>query len=430
MSAVDCERTLRFSDGIPSGMSAGPDGGSQDVIHVLHAEDDEQLGALTGEFLERAGALSVTHVTDAGRALDRLDADEFECVVSDYDMPGLNGIEFLEVVRDDHPDLPFILFTGKGSEEVASEAISTGVTDYLQKETGTEQYAVLANRIENAVDGYRTQAALSRRVEQLRESERRFRTLVSNLPGMVYRCENERGWPMSFVSDGAAELTGYTPAELLSKDVNWEQAVLVEDERDDLWETVQAAIDARDPFQVEYELRTKEGESKWVWERGRGVFADGDLVGIEGVITDVTDERELREALRRERDLTRQLLETSPVGIMVNDLDGTYRLINDRALEILGTTREAVLDRTYDDDAWALQTTDGDPLPPEEHAFAKLKALAEASGPVDDVSVVNLPHSVVRDDGERHLLSVNGAPLYDDEGDLELLVFTIQVVDD
>lgn len=65
-------------------------------------------------------------------------------------MPGMNGIEFLESVRAIDEDLPFILFTGKGSEEVASEAISAGVTDYLQKQSGTDQYTILANRITNA----------------------------------------------------------------------------------------------------------------------------------------------------------------------------------------------------------------------------------------------------------------------------------------
>ena len=411
-------------------MTVGAERNRGGDVRVLHAEDDPQLGALAGEFLEREGELAVTHVEDAPTALERLAAEEFECIVSDYDMPGMTGIELLDAVREDHPDLPFILFTGKGSEEVASDAISKGVTDYLQKETGTEQYEVLANRIENAVDGYRTERELERRVTQLRESERRFRTLVSNLPGMVYRCENERGWPMSFVSDGAVELTGYSPAELESDAVNWEEEVLVEDERDDLWETVQAAIDAREPFQVEYELRTVDGDHKWVWERGRGVFENDELVALEGVITDVTEERELREELRRERDLTRQLLETSPVGIMVNELDGSYRLINDRALDILGTTREAVMDRTYDDDEWRLQTVDGDPLPPEEHGFEKLKAKATGSAPGDDVRVEDLLHSVVRDDDSRLTVSVNGAPLYDDDGELELLVFIIQVVDD
>jgi len=82
-------------------------------------------------------------------------------------MPGRTGIELLEAVRATHADLPFVLFTGKGNEEITSEAISAGVTDYLQKTRGTDQYAVLANRIVNLVEKYRA--------EQDRE---RYRILV------------------------------------------------------------------------------------------------------------------------------------------------------------------------------------------------------------------------------------------------------------
>jgi len=72
-------------------------------------------------------------------------------------MPDTNGTEFLETVRETYPDLPFVLFTGKGSEAVASDAISAGITDYLEKEVGTDQYAVLANRVTNAVAGIRAE---------------------------------------------------------------------------------------------------------------------------------------------------------------------------------------------------------------------------------------------------------------------------------
>jgi PAS domain S-box len=81
-------------------------------------------------------------------------------------MPDQNGLEFLRTVRETHPELPFILFTGKGSEEIASEAISAGVTDYLQKR-GSEQYDRLATRIGHAVAQYRTEHELRERVKEL-----------------------------------------------------------------------------------------------------------------------------------------------------------------------------------------------------------------------------------------------------------------------
>jgi len=153
---------------------------SRDGIRVLHVDDDPDVSELTATFLKRADErFDVETVADATEGLDRLDGRTFDCVVSDYEMPGLDGIEFLERVRERRPELPFVLFTGKGSETVASEAISAGVTDYLQKETGTDQYTVLANRIANAVEHARSR----RRVEQ---SERRLRTIADSLPHLVY----------------------------------------------------------------------------------------------------------------------------------------------------------------------------------------------------------------------------------------------------
>ena len=91
--------------------------GTTDLIHLLHVDDDPQIVELTATFLEREDdRITVTTAMDAGEGLDILATGGIDCVVSDYNMPGLNGIEFLEAVRADHPNLPFVLFTGKGSE--------------------------------------------------------------------------------------------------------------------------------------------------------------------------------------------------------------------------------------------------------------------------------------------------------------------------
>jgi len=366
-------------------------------IRLLHVDDDPALLELAETVLDRtAPELDVVTATRGEAALDALD-DGIDCVVSDYEMPGMDGLELLAAVRERRPDLPFVLFTGKGSEEIASEAISAGVTDYLQKGAGTEQYTVLANRVRNAVERHRAQQAVEARmaavdaatdaigildesatytyvndahrelfgydpddlvgadwtavypeteVDRLRgpvtdvlaaegewsgeavavrpdgtrvpheltitrtadgyvgvasetaEPSLRYERLLENLPGMVYRCRNEPGWPMEFVSEGCERLTGYEPSTLESGEVVWGEEVIHPDDRDDLWPIVQAAVDAREPFRLDYRIETRDGETRWFWEQGRGVFEGEELVALEGFITDVTARRRVRERLR------------------------------------------------------------------------------------------------------------------------------------
>ncbi|QPV61496.1 PAS domain S-box protein [Halosimplex litoreum] len=307
------------------------------TIRVLHVDDDPDLSALVASALEREDdRFDVTTATSPDEGLDVLADERVDCVVSDYDMPGTNGIEFLERVRADHPDLPFVLYTGKGSEEVASDAISAGVTDYLQKGTGTDQYALLANRIDNAVSAARSQRALT-------ERNRRLETLISNLPGIVYRCENDPAWPMEFAAGECVEITGYDAATLESDEVNWGTDVIHPDDRDALWETIQSSLREGDPFEVTYRIRTADGEIRWMWERGRAIDSDRRDAGaerggacIEGFITDVTERKEREQTLERYRSM----VDAMPNAACIYDTDGRFALVNDHLADFLGTAPE------------------------------------------------------------------------------------------
>ncbi|MFW5900649.1 MAG: response regulator [Halodesulfurarchaeum sp.] len=117
-------------------------------IRVLHADAEPDFADRAATFLERKDErFEIEIATSPQEGLNRLDDNSFDCIVSDYDMPDQNGIEFLEAVREDYSDLPFILYTGKGSEVIASDAISAGITHNPQKRSGTSECTVLANRI-------------------------------------------------------------------------------------------------------------------------------------------------------------------------------------------------------------------------------------------------------------------------------------------
>nr|WP_324665794.1 response regulator [Haloarcula sp. CK38] len=177
-------------------------------VHVLHVDDEPGFADIAADFLEREdNRLVVETAASASEGLDRLADEDFDCIISDYDMPEQNGLEFLETVREMAPDLPFILFTGKGSEEVAGDAISAGVTDYLQKERGTDQYAVLANRIRNAVQRYRAENARERQRKAIETAHEGISIL------------NEDG-EFIYVNRAYADLYGYDPEDILGQ--HWE----------------------------------------------------------------------------------------------------------------------------------------------------------------------------------------------------------------
>jgi len=317
--------------------------GHGDEISVLHVDDDPDLGDLVAIHLERVQSdISVCTERNAADGLDRLSEGDFDCVVSDHDMAGMDGLEFLKVVREEYAELPFILFTGKGSEEIASDAISAGVTEYLQKGVGTEQYTVLANRIERAVGEKRAKTALE-------ESERMLSTLLSNLPGMVYRARNEPDWPMEFVSDGAAELVGYSSEAIERGEVSWGN-LIKDEESERLWKTVQTCIAAEEPFEVSYQVETADGETRWMWERGRVVGTDDNGVEIlEGFITDVTAREERERELANQRAFTEKLIDAIDDAFYVVGTDGSLIRWNDTVREVTGYTDEELATLTVED---------------------------------------------------------------------------------
>jgi PAS domain S-box-containing protein len=128
--------------------------------------------------------------------------------------------------------------------------------------------------------------------EALQESQRTLSTLMSNLPGMAYRCRNDPHWTMEFVSEGCFELTGYHPIDLIESQKICLGKIIYPGDRERVWNGVQAALRQKRPYELEYRITTANGDQKWVWEQGRGVFsAAGELIALEGFITDVTERK-------------------------------------------------------------------------------------------------------------------------------------------
>jgi len=312
-------------------------------VTVLHVDDDSEFCTVVAEHLERVDdGLDVITESSPQEGLSHVETDAIDCVVSDFVMPEMDGLEFLQAVREVDDELPFILFTGKGSEDIAAEAITAGVTGYIQKRTGTDQYALLANRIRRAVGERRAKTALE-------ESERMLSTLIANLPGMVYRCRNEEGWPMIFVSDGARELTGYAASAIEAGEVSFGEDVIHEDDGADVRDSVETAIAVDEPFELTYRIVTAEDEIRWVWEQGRLVDVDDEGELLEGFVTDITARKTRERELEAERQFTRNVIDALEDVFFLIDADGAFVRWNDRLNEVTGYTDQELASKSVVD---------------------------------------------------------------------------------
>jgi two-component system cell cycle sensor histidine kinase/response regulator CckA len=179
--------------------------------------------------------------------------------------------------------------------------------------------------------------------EALRDSEERYRTMIGNLPGFVYRCQNDRDWTMSFMSDGCRDITGYAPEDFLHNKKLAFNDIIRQDYRERVWLNVQNCVQQKKAFQHEYPIVVASGETDhWVWERGRGIFSDaGQLLYIEGFISDITERKQAEETLQNERLLLRTLIDNIPDSIYSKDLACRKTLANSTEVRYLGVKSEA-----------------------------------------------------------------------------------------
>ncbi len=224
-----------------------------------------------------------------------------------------------------------------------SAAIGTIEVEMPTKDGGVVQTEVVATALTEAsgrvtgVLGVTRDITERKRAEAaLQESERQLVALMANVPGMVYRCAARPGWPMEFVSEGCAALTGWSSAEVMRQQPTFSEMV-VEEERQGVGEAVEAAVARHEPFELNYRIKRADGRVRWVWERGSGVFGPGGrLSSLEGFVTDVTAQKTAESAVRESEARYRSLFDQSPIGIYRTTPDGRILVANPALVEMLG----------------------------------------------------------------------------------------------
>ncbi|MDP2724040.1 MAG: PAS domain S-box protein [Bacteroidales bacterium] len=160
--------------------------------------------------------------------------------------------------------------------------------------------------------------------EELMNKERTHRTLLNNLPGFAYRCKNDKNWTMLYVSSGCVNITGYNPDDLIDNSLLAFNDIIHPDYREKIWIMWQHMLSELSVFEYEYPIIDKNGQEKWVWERGCGIFSEqGELMFIEGFITDITDKKQAEQSMHESELRFKQLFDELGDAVFVTKISGT-----------------------------------------------------------------------------------------------------------
>ncbi|WP_340098893.1 PAS domain S-box protein [Salinibaculum salinum] len=313
-----------------------------ETTSVLYVDGNSDRADTAAMSLERADErLTVQTAADAGTGLEVLGDADIDCVVSAYELPGQDGIEFLEAVREEYPDLPFLLRTDAGSERVASAAISAGVTDYIRTKSGTAQSDSLADRIRDAVST-RQSAGDSERESRLEETTARLEALFENSPDMI----NVHDADGNIIDPNRqlCETTGYSREELTEMKV-WDLDQTVDPaDSTDIWERMETG--ARHKFEGVY--RHRDGSTFPVEVHIRRLdLEEGDRFVV--ISRDISEREKRAEELQQERDRFRAVFEKSFDSMVIADDNGEYVEVNESATELFGLEKEELLGRSIEE---------------------------------------------------------------------------------
>lgn len=308
------------------------------MISVLFVDDDPDLLESARQFLEQSGDFCVGTATSVPEALDSPGIRSYDAIVSAYRMPGMDGIAFLKAVRERLGDVPFILYTGSGSEEVATEAVNNRADGYLRKGSDPKsRFAELSTRIQQAVK--------MRQEEAIRASEEKFRILVENsLDGIVIV---DLAGVLLFANRAAGsivEARNY-PAMVGKKNV---LDYVAPESRADVLRDFRSIVEGVDAYLVHYKLITATQRGIWVECIGKKIrFRKSDAIFIS--LRDVTERKRAEELAWESGEKFAMVFRSSPVALtLVSAEDGIFVDVNEAFVHETGYARQDVIGKTAD----------------------------------------------------------------------------------
>jgi PAS domain S-box-containing protein len=315
------------------------------MYSVLYVDDEEILLGLNKIYLEKTGDFVVDTTTTAQEAIRKISVKKYDAIVSDYDMPHMDGISFLKQVRSLHDDLPFLLFTGKGREDVVIEAVDNGVDFYIQK--GRDMHGMIAelsHKIKRSIERRRMKAELDK-------SRQQMTNIINFLPDATF-VRDISGRVIAW-NHAMESMTGIRKEEILGKGDREYSLPFYREKRlllADLVLEEHPAPDARYRyFEKTGDKITSEvfiphfngGRGANLWITASPLYdADGTVTGAVESFRDITDHYAIKRDLNISREMNQGFSDIIPVAIYEMDLGFNLTFANQVGYEWFGFSRE------------------------------------------------------------------------------------------
>jgi PAS domain S-box-containing protein len=328
--------------------------GYQGIIDDITERKNAEIALRESELLYRSVVENIKEAIYISKSNTIIFANSVASEITGYTKEELFGMNLLNLI---HPDDKYKL----------KEYLQTGILrkpDYnpfeirIIKKSGVIRYVEFSNHVIK-LNGFQVILGTARDItdlkkanEAVKENERKLQTLISNLPGMAYRCKNDKNWTMEFLSEGCYDITGYSNNEIIGNRIISFNDLIFPHDREYVWDTIQEAIEKTQSYTLNYRILTKNNQIKWLWERGRAIFGDEhNVIALEGFISDITDIREKEEALltseTKYRNLFNLMLEGLILCELVSDNNGKNDFIfidiNPAAEKSLNLKRENIV---------------------------------------------------------------------------------------
>ncbi len=305
-------------------------------IRVLHVDDELCLLKIARQCLEMEGRFQVDTVSSVKEAMEKMSNGSYDAVISDYQMPEKDGLEFLKELRQNGNDIPFIVFTGKGREEMVIKALNLGADYYVNKNGDPEAvYCELSHCLRSAVEKHRAEIKVTETIHKLQ-------VIYQNAVEGISFVDSEENFV--FVNKAFADILGCKEDQLVGMNLRR----FVDEEG---WARIRTETEKRLKGKASrYELvfRRTDGTTRNVQISGSPLFdSDGGFAGTVGIVLDVTASKNAEETAKESEEKWHSLFEMAPDGMATTDMKGVITSVNSAFLRLTGYKREDIVGKRF-----------------------------------------------------------------------------------